>query len=202
MDELTIKAYSENSTDFLKRYSELEPIRMNELMDVFFLKGATTVDIGCASGRDLKVLGQKGFKVTGVDIVPEFVHHCRIQHPYFEIIEDGLPKLQKLKDSSFDNVLLCAVLMHLAGEDLIEAVSNILRITKTEGRILLSFRTSLEENEREQDGRLFNSIAPAKLINLFEGFDAKLLFQEETAQDFYGKTKVWHNLVFQKDSHD
>jgi SAM-dependent methyltransferase len=198
VDELTIKAYSKNSTDFLKRYPELKPYRMHELIDAFFHKAKETVDIGCASGRDIKLLKDKGFVVTGVDAVFEFVEHCKKAYPDTDIINSPLPKLDKLKDESFNNVLLCAVLMHLKGEDLIEAVSNILRVTRKEGRILISFRPASQGDDREQDGRLFNPIAPVKLINLFEGFGAKLLFQEESEQDFHGQKKLWHNLVFEK----
>jgi SAM-dependent methyltransferase len=200
MDRKTLEVYSKDAKDYLKRYAELEPYRMQELMDAFFIKKAKTVDIGCASGRDLKILNQKGYDVTGVDVVPEFVAHCQSELQKLSIIEDSLPRLSKLRDREFSNVLLCAVLMHLAGTDLIEAVSNIVRITAPKGRILLSFRPGLADKEREDDGRLFTPIAPSKLINLFEGFGTKLLFQEETEEQTRDGLKTWYNFVFEKDA--
>ncbi len=56
MDQKTLEAYSKDAKDYLKRYVELEPYRMQELIDGFFIKIAKTEDIGCASGRDLKTL--------------------------------------------------------------------------------------------------------------------------------------------------
>ncbi len=199
MDALTLKAYSENSDTFLERYAGLDPYRIHELIDLYFLKGKKTVDIGCASGRDLKVLKEKGFKITGVDIVPEFVDYCRKALPNTPIIKDSLPKLAKLKPNSFSNVLLCAVIMHITSEELNEAITNITRVTQEKGRIILSYREAIGDNKREADGRLFNSITMERLIITFKNNGARLVLKEKMDQDFHGKIKVWQNLVFEKE---
>ncbi len=67
--------------------------------------------------------------MTGLDAVEEFVQHCKREFPDTTIIKGSLPTLENVTDESYENILLCAVLMHLAGEDLIEAVSNIVRVT-------------------------------------------------------------------------
>lgn len=197
-DKATIQTYEKEAKNFIKRYKELKPYRMQELVDTFFVKGARALDIGCASGRDIRLLKEKGFQVTGLDAVEEFVQHCKSEFPDTAIIKESLPTLSSIADESYENILLCAVLMHLAGEDLIEAVSNIVRVTTPEGRILISIRPALKEVEREEDGRLFSSIAPSKLINLFEGFGAKLLFHETTYENTHLGEKTWHNFVFEK----
>ena len=81
MDKDTIEAYSRDAEGYLKRYSELRPFRMVELIDAFFVKEAESIDIGCASGRDIEILNSKGHKVTGVDVVPEFVDFCKNKFP-------------------------------------------------------------------------------------------------------------------------
>lgn len=75
MDKDTIEAYSKDAEGYLKRYSKQQPFRIIELIDAFFVKKTDTIDIGCASGRDIEVLNSKGHIVTGIDIVPEFVDH-------------------------------------------------------------------------------------------------------------------------------
>ncbi|MCO4795232.1 MAG: class I SAM-dependent methyltransferase [Bacteriovoracaceae bacterium] len=171
-------------------------------MAVFFKRGGRTLDIGCASGRDLAYLKGSGYEIEGLDAVASFVEHCQRNLTDIPVYYDSLPELKSLEDSRYDNLLLSAVLMHLPSEDLTTAIKNILRISKPGGRILISIRNFREtevvdQKGRERDGRLFSNIPVPKLIELFAEFGAKVMFQEDQDE---GRREdvIWHNFVFEK----
>src|SRR6187455_1959490 len=39
--------------------------------------GSSMLDLGCGKGRHSIYLNQKGFNVTGIDLSPESIMHCR-----------------------------------------------------------------------------------------------------------------------------
>lgn len=201
-DKSTLNQYDSHSTDFISRYQTIKPGRMYELMAVFFKRGGTTLDIGCASGRDLAYMKGSGYEVEGLDAVASFVEHCQKNLTDIPIYYDALPELKTVDDERFDNVLLSAVLMHVPEKDIMTAAQNILRITKPGGRILISIRNFREsevisEEGREKDGRLFTHIPADRLIHLFEELGSKTMFQEDQ-EEGRREDVIWHNFVFEK----
>lgn len=201
-DKSTLTQYDSHSNDFISRYQTIKPGRLYELMAVFFKRGGATLDIGCASGRDLAYLKGSGYQVEGLDAVASFVEHCQKYLTDIPVYYDALPELKTVEDNKYDNVLLSAVLMHVPKEDLIRAVQNILRVTKVGGRILISIRNFREsevinDEGREKDGRLFTYIPADELIHLFEELGAKTMFQEDQDE---GRREdvIWHNFIFEK----
>ena len=198
MDKETLDRYEKDGETFIQRYTDaLPPERVYDLVKTFFHKSGRTIDIGCASGRDLKYLREQEYAVEGLDAVEKFVTHCQQVCPECEIHQDSLPQLKTLADESYDNILLSAVLMHWSPSDLIESAVNILRVAKTNARLVISIRGTRGENERESDGRLFTPISSGRLIALFEGLGAKLLFQE-TQQEENRPEVQWQNYIFEK----
>ena len=198
MDKKTLDQYESKAKDFIGRYQEAKPQRMYELMGAFFHRKGKTLDVGCASGRDLAYLKGAGFDVEGVDAVESFVKHCKEVLSNTPIYFDTLPQLESLSSNKYDNILISAVLMHLPDEEIPESIQNLLRITKDKGRLLLSIRTSRgHEKEREEDGRLFTNIPTEKLLTLFRNYGGKVIFQEEQA-DPLREGVTWRNFVVEK----
>ncbi|GAB4017544.1 MAG: hypothetical protein Fur0010_18240 [Bdellovibrio sp.] len=204
MDKLTIERYQKDAALFIDNYKSVKPRRVYELIAAFFKNNERTLDIGCASGRDLAYLSGAGYKVEGIDPVPAFVEHCKNSLTNIPIYQDSLPKLAAIKeDNKYGNILLSAVLMHLPQELLPESVANILRITKPGGRIFISVRKPREDQLaqdqelREDDYRLFSPIQAQELISLFENLGGKLIFHEEQAESMRSGI-VWYNFVFEK----
>jgi SAM-dependent methyltransferase len=198
MDQQTINTYEDNAEDFLQQYPNLLPERIYDLITTFFHKEGRTLDIGCASGRDLEYLQKQEYYVEGVEAVKSFVDHCSGQLPSIPVYYDSLPYLKTIQNQEYDNILLSAVFMHIPEGEIIESVINVLKITKVRGRIVVSTRKAAESSsDREPDGRLFNSIPSAKLISLFESFGGKLLFSE-SHKDNERSNITWDNFVFEK----
>ncbi|MBK25668.1 MAG: hypothetical protein CME70_16845 [Halobacteriovorax sp.] len=196
MDQKTLQRYQEAAVEFIGKYEEIKPGRIYELIAVFFKRNKLTLDIGCASGRDLSYLKGSGFKVEGLDAVPAFVDYCKEVLSDVPVYNDSLPKLSKIESDKYENVLLSAVFMHLPKESLVEAVENVVRITKPGGRIILSVRSADCETKREEDGRLFTPIDTKKFQQTFEEFGCRMMFEED--QDDERTDKCWHNFVFEK----
>jgi hypothetical protein len=66
--------------------------------------------------------------------------------------------------------------MHIPRSDLISAIFNLARLLKADGRLILSYRKSRCDSEREDDGRLFTSIPAGKLILLLESVGFRIIF--------------------------
>ena len=196
MDQKTVQRYQAAAKEFIGRYEDIKPGRIYELIAVFFKRKKLTLDIGCASGRDLSYLKGSGFQVEGLDAVPAFVDYCKEVLSDVPVYLDSLPKLENIETDKYDNVLLSAVFMHIPKSDIVEAVENVVRITKPGGRMILSVRTATCEDKRESDGRLFTPIDTQRFQQTFEEFGCRMMFDEEQDNDL--ADKCWHNFVFEK----
>lgn len=195
MDQKTLYQYEANAKDYIQNYSEHFPDSVYKLIEVYFTKDLA-LDLGCASGRDLKFLSKKN-EVHGLDAVPAFVEHCRSTFPNINIIEDSLPDLKKISDSIYGNILCNAVLMHISLEQIPKAIKNISRILKSNGVIILSIRGVVSgKDHREADGRLFTPLSQEFVEKLFNQYHCKMIHHTE----FSESPKLWHNYVFKKDS--
>lgn len=96
------------------------------------------------------------------------------------------------------NVLCNAVLMHLPAKALAGAVQALIRMLRPGGRLVLTFRPSSAEGERESDGRLFTSSAPDDLARLAAAADLRVLRREVRADD-ERPAVIWHSLVAERE---
>lgn len=108
-------------------------------------------DIGCGNGKNID-LSRKDIKYKGMDISSEFVKIC---------IEKGLDVIQgnilniPFKNNEFDNAMSIAVIHHLFERtDRIKAITEIIRIIKKDGLILLYVWAF---NQPEKSKRKFTS---------------------------------------------
>ena len=187
MDIETLQHYAEHASELIDAYDTCLPARLYTLIETFFRREGRTLDVGCGSGRDIAYLEGAGFGADGVDANPGFVEHCKARHPSSTIYHDSLPELNVFEgEGHYDNLLVCAVLMHLDGAALIEAIANLLRVTKRGGRIVVAIRKGTDphpESHRQADGRLYTPIPSGQLISLFESFGGKLLLSEAHQDD-------------------
>jgi SAM-dependent methyltransferase len=72
--------------------------------------GPSVLDLGCGLGGYSKVLGERGFDVRGLDVVPEYVERARELGVRADLYDgDRLP----LADDSVDTTILLEVIEHL-----------------------------------------------------------------------------------------
>lgn len=195
MDLQTIESYDEHASDIAAQHASLMPTRIYKLINEFFTKDGTSVDVGCGIGRDSAWLAKHGYSVCGIDASMGMLQQAINCYPQIKFTHDSLPLLKKISDCTFTNVLCSAVIMHLASDQIANAVANLVRITTQNGIIIVSFRGTKNEGKRE-NGKLYTLIEANKLIYYFIAQGSTLLLHEidhEEARDL-----IWCNLVFKK----
>ena len=195
MDNQTIDVYDKEAESIAKLHSTLIPERIYELISNYFIPNATTADIGCGTGRDTAWLDQRGFSIIGTDASKGMLEQAQNNFPNLHFVKDELPKLNKLNQYTFKNILCSAVLMHLTPADISLACHRLVSILQANGFLIISFRNTHEENQRE-NGKLYQKINPNNLISLFTSLNCSIELHESVVET--GRNLTWHNLVIKK----
>ncbi|WP_161569230.1 class I SAM-dependent methyltransferase [Candidatus Oscillochloris fontis] len=197
MDPQTLAAYENQAAQIAARHRSVFPQRTHALIQRFFQPGQLTADLGCGSGRDADWLSQRGYNVIGYDASPAMLAEAQRAYPHIPFIVANLPDLAEIPAETYANILCNAVLMHLPTASLPAATQAIARILVPGGRLVLSYRGSITGDEREADGRLFTSILPADLIQLF-GLSGLDCITHEAQPDEQRPTVVWQMMVIER----
>lgn len=115
--------------------------RLNIVFD--FLKHydlATVLDVGCGPGMMAEYCVEKDFKFFGIDISEKMIDECINRFGHMNSTHFSVGKLQKLdfSDAFFDVVLCMGVLEYIDAAELDDAVSEMARVLKPGGTIIVS----------------------------------------------------------------
>ena len=185
MDQKTIQIYDEQFLPIAERHNKVEPKRLYSLVETFFKVNEQTLDLGCGAGRDTNWLNINKYPALGIDASKGMLSVARKDYPQYTFKEASLPELG-FEENSYTNIFCCAVLMHIPRSQLVASVLEILKIAKSQGTIIVSYRNGSNEN----DGRLFETYHPGQIAQLFESLGGKVLLIEKDDQ--------WNNLVIKK----
>jgi len=83
MDNETINAYNRDAESISELHLTLTPHRIYQLIGQYFIKNATTIDIGCGIGRDSNWLKSQNFSVVGVDASVGMLASAWPKTPFF-----------------------------------------------------------------------------------------------------------------------
>jgi len=195
MDKETIDTYNREAASVAQLHSTLIPYRIYELIDLYFIKGGTTADIGCGIGRDTHWLNQHGFPSIGVDASEEMLNQARSLYPNGNFTHDYLPELSQLSETTFQNILCSAVLMHLNSSDLTSTCNRFLQLLDVSGYLVISFRGTNNTDNREK-GKLYEPINIADFLDFFISKGCEVLVNESETETLRNLT--WHNIVIKK----
>ena len=110
-------------------------VRYLELLRSFLSPSATILDIGCGSGRLVKLLKRQGFtRIFGIDIALSALKSSEVEKLNLTLAsaEEGLP----FASESFDVIFFLDVIEHLRQP--FEALQEIYRVLKPDGVLLLT----------------------------------------------------------------
>ena len=110
-------------------------IIFNELLKNISLKNKKVIEVGCGLGFFSQKISQKGAAVFGIDIGEKLVNITNNKVPNGEFIVGSALDIP-FKDNEFDLTLCTEVIEHT--EDPKKAVTEILRVTKNGGFIVLT----------------------------------------------------------------
>ena len=120
---LSKSLYDSHYFDSLKTLNTTFAVDLASVVE--FLKGFDILEVGCGNGRNLSVLKNSGYEVTGLDSSSIAVEICKGLD--LNVLEGEAEKLL-FDDNSFDTVFSTHLLEHLTNP--IEAVKESLRVAK------------------------------------------------------------------------
>jgi SAM-dependent methyltransferase len=195
VDRDTLAAYDSDAAAYAKDWHEQPaPVDLQEIVARFFIKGGSTSDIGCGSGREVAWLNANGYPATGYDASDGLLAEALSRYPHLTFAHAELPELKGIESGAFDNVLCETVIMHLDRAQIAPSVRRMLDITKPGGVFYLIWRVTDEADQRDQHGRLYAAF-DAALVRT-ELLAVTTLLDEEVISASSGK-KI-HRLVVKK----
>ena len=195
MDKQTIDTYNREAESIAQLHTTLTPQRIYALIDHYFIKRGTTLDVGCGIGRDTHWLTQQGFPVTGVDASEQMLQQAQALYPDEHFFQDALPKLNHLGKSQFQNILCSAVLMHLTPLALNTACLRLLQLLNDSGCLIISFRGTHDTGNREK-GKLYEPIDIYAFKQYFIQQHYKIILSEKEVEPT--RQLTWYNFVIKK----
>lgn len=103
-------------------------------------KNPQIIDIGAGTGKYSIELANMGYNVTAVELVKHNLMTIKENSTKVNTILGNAINLKKIKDNSYDMVILFGPMYHLiSDEDKIKALNEAKRITKPNGYIFISY---------------------------------------------------------------
>jgi SAM-dependent methyltransferase len=197
LDRQTLAAYESDAAAFAKDWhAQPAPHDLRDIVRRFFIKGGTTADIGCGSGREVAWLNANGFPAQGFDASSGLLAEARARYPDLKFALAELPELRGIAANTYDNLLCETVIMHLDRALIAPSLRRMLDVVKPGGFFYLNWRVTEGADQRDQHGRLYAAFE-VSLVSA-ELSDTTVLLDEEVFSASSGK--IVHRIVVRKAS--
>ncbi|MCA9077409.1 MAG: class I SAM-dependent methyltransferase [Planctomycetaceae bacterium] len=105
--------------------------------------GQTVLDIGCGPGHTTAHLNSLGLAATGVDLSPKMIDLATVTFPQVSFEVGDFFALER-QPSSVAGILAFYCIVHLTPEQLVPAFSEMYRVLRDDGVLLLAFHVGAE----------------------------------------------------------
>jgi len=167
----------------LDEWHILRALRMQlDFVEKYALNRGKLLDVGCATGNFMKTAQDRGWQVTGVELIESAAQIAR-QH-YGLDVKTGSVESTSLPETYFDLITLWDVLEHLPSPQ--EAMKRIHQLLKPGGLVIFSI-PNLVSFDRYLFGENWIGWDAPRHFNMFTETTIKRLF-DQTGFDFYGKS--------------
>lgn len=186
--------YQTHSQAYFQATFGIDPSAMLAPLANRLQPGATVLDVGCGSGRDLCWLNRQGFRPTGFERAPELAVLAR-QASGCRVIQGDF-RSHDFSTYAFDGLLVLGSLVHLRHEDLPPVLSSISQALTAAGTMLLSLKKG-QGRARLPDGRIFTLWQPGEV----EGAVAQLDFTVVEASEALSPVRpsdIWLSYTLTK----
>jgi len=156
--------------------------------------GATVLDVGCGSGRDLLWMKKKGFNVIGLDRSSGLVKLAR-ENAGCEVIEGDF-ETYDFSAISADAIMLIGALVHIPYDRFSELFKNTIRSLSDFGIILITLKEGTG-TLTDEEGRTFYLWQDEKARAIFYNLGFKVCdFSRSLSKT--GSGEVWLGYVLEK----
>ena len=192
IDSNTLSYYEANAIAYADQTAR---VNLSHLYSSFLSRlplGANILDVGCGSGRDLKVFHEKGYEAIGVDPSPSLVKiarewsGCKVEVGRAETL---------WFNTKFDGVWACASLLHLPRRLFPITLVNINKCLKRNGILFLSMQQG-SGGQASDDGRYFSRYSSQELSFELTAAGFEIIQILTTADSLSNRdTILWINIV-------
>lgn len=107
-------------------------------------------DMGCGPGQIAGYLHGRGVKVCGVDLSPEMVRQAQALNPEIPFERGDMLALKGVADESFGGIAAFYSIVHIPRQSLAQALSELKRVLRPGGVMLLAFHIGQEVKHLDQ----------------------------------------------------
>lgn len=197
----TINWYNANAGKYAASARNISSSAEMEKFTSFIPTSSKVLDAGCGPGRDSRILKDKGYDVTGVDISEGLLNEAKKEYKDIEFVLGNLLSLP-FPAKTFDGVWSQASLVHLeTPEDTQKAIQEFYRVLKTDGIVYLSVKeltgnqkTAVVSDTLSNHDRFFQYYTKEEITKMLETAGFEVLFIENNVPDPAGRPEtkwVW-----------
>jgi len=186
--------YETNAAEYHASTVRIDPASFLEPLARRLTHGATVLDIGCGSGRDMRWFRERGFCPTGLERSPTLAAMART-HSSCPVLEVDF-ETYDFSALSFDALLLVGALVHLPHNRFKEVLGNILQALVPAGHALITLKEGRDPTEISH-GRSFYLWRDLDLRGLFADLNLTVVeFSRDISK--VRDTDIWLGYVLQK----
>ena len=186
----TIDYYNRNADAYFRNTVDADFDRLRRKFVSYLPEHARIVDIGCGSGRDVKVFCDMGYDAVGLDASEEMARVAREQLGVDVITGD---MADWIAEEPYDGIWCCAALLHLHEEEAEQFLSNLKTNLKPGGVVFISVKEGIETGYDDK-GRYMRNYTENELVEKLETVDMKVM-ETENSGDLLGRDQFkWINV--------
>src|SRR5437667_1150 len=190
-----VKRYVDEFFDELER-KPFDRLLLHQFAEIVGTQGKVC-EIGCGPGQIARYLQDRQVSMCGVDLSEEMVKWARRLSPDISFQRGDMRALE-IPDASLAGIVCFYTIIHLKRKDVPHALSEMLRVLKPGGRLLLSFHGGDGELHRDQwydmpvsiDISLFESEEMAGYLETV-GFEVERIVDREAYEFEYPTRRVY-----------
>lgn len=134
-------SYNRIAKEYVERiFNELEHKPLDRQLLDRFADSVTgrACDLGCGPGHIARYLRERGVDVCGIDLSPEMVEQARLLNPGIEFEQGNMLSLD-VADNAWGGIAAFYSIIHIPRAEVVAALSEMKRVLRPEGLLLLSF---------------------------------------------------------------
>ena len=201
----TIGWYNKNASKYAQSIKNIPSVGLDEFIKEI-PKDSKVLDAGCASGRDTKLIADKGINIVGIDLSLELIKIARKNYPNIEFIEGNFLNLPFL-NGSFGGIWAHASLLHFETvEEVVDALKEFYRVLMLKGILHLFVKEKTSEKKFDvvsdvlsQHNRFFQYFTKEEIENYLKKVGFKII-KIDKCDDSAGRSDVkWILCLAKKD---
>jgi len=202
-DRRTADFYSTQAHELVKKYSLAQPEYLDAIARLLNGPGATVLDVGCGTGRDIAWLLDRGFETYGIDAsrarLDQAIAYSRVHES--RVARGALCEAQASWHTTYDAVLGAAA-QHLPDGQMAGALSRCHALVSPGGYLVISVPTRYETDadSRDKYGRVMHVRPASEHSSVLEGLGMLQVESYET-EDGLGRSEIsWKTVIFRRPS--